>query len=77
MENPLLAIEKVNVFYGDAQAIWDASLRVERGKITALLGSNGAGKSTLLKTVSGMLHPSDGQIMFTGKNIDNLITFNI
>ena len=72
MENPLLEIENVNVFYGDAQAIWDASLIVENNKITALIGSNGAGKSTLLKTISGVIHPRDGQILFAKKNLAGL-----
>lgn len=72
MENPLLEIENVNVFYGDAQAIWDASLTVESNKITALIGSNGAGKSTLLKTISGVIHPRDGQILFAKKNLAGL-----
>lgn len=72
MANPLLEIENVNVFYGDAQAIWDASLIVENNKITALIGSNGAGKSTLLKTISGVIHPRDGQILFAKKNLAGL-----
>jgi len=72
LENPLLKIENINVFYGDAQAIWDASLNVEQYKITALLGSNGAGKSTLLKTISGMIQPKAGQITFAKKNLIGL-----
>lgn len=72
MDNPLLEIGNINVFYGDAQAIWDASLNVERHKITALLGSNGAGKSTLLKTISGMIRPINGQITFNEKNLIGL-----
>lgn len=72
MENPLLEIENVNIFYGDAQAVWDASLSVERHKITALIGSNGAGKSTLLRTISGILRPRDGRISFAEKNLVGL-----
>ena len=72
MENPLLEIENVNVFYGDAQAVWNASLMVERNKITALIGSNGAGKSTLLKTISGVIRPKDGQILFAKKDLVGL-----
>lgn len=72
MENPLLEIENVNVFYGDAQAIWNASLNVESNKITALIGSNGAGKSTLLKTISGVIRPRDGQILFAKNNLVGL-----
>ena len=72
MENPLLEIENINVFYGDAQAIWDASLIVESNKITALIGSNGAGKSTLLKTISGVIRPRDGQIRFATNSLVGL-----
>ena len=69
MENHLLEIKNVNVFYGDAQAIWDASLKVERNKVTTLIGSNGAGKSTLLKAISGILRPSEGEITFEENNL--------
>jgi branched-chain amino acid transport system ATP-binding protein len=72
LENPLLEIEKVDVFYGDAQAVWDVSFRVEKGRITALLGANGAGKSTLLNTVSGVLQPHNGKIVYMGNSIANL-----
>jgi branched-chain amino acid transport system ATP-binding protein len=70
--NPLLEIENVSVFYGDAQAIWDASLTVESNKITALIGSNGAGKSTLLKTISGVIRPKGGQIKYSKNNLVGL-----
>ncbi len=55
--------------YGDVRALFDVSLTVEEGLIVALLGSNGAGKSTLLKAVSGLIHPSSGEIIFDGEDL--------
>ena len=69
MENPLLEVEKVDIFYGDAQAVWDVSFHVDRQKITALLGANGAGKSTLLNAISSVIQPSRGKILFSGNSL--------
>lgn len=63
MPTGIIAIKNLQVVYGGAiEAIRDVSLRVEPGKIVALLGSNGAGKSTLLKALSGVLDDEDGEI---------------
>jgi branched-chain amino acid transport system ATP-binding protein len=72
LANPLLEVKNINVFYGDIQALWDVSLQVEEGAIVALLGANGAGKTTLLKTVSGLVRPGGGEIIFLGKPISHL-----
>jgi len=72
LESPLLEVEKVNIFYGDAQAVWDVSFQVERQKITALLGANGAGKSTLLNSISSVIQPKGGKILFSGNSLANL-----
>jgi len=58
------------VHYGAVQAVRGISLQVEKGAITSLVGANGAGKSTILKTVSGLLHPTSGEIRFKGQRID-------
>ena len=58
----MLSLSNLDVFYGDAQALWDVSLEVEKGRIVTLLGANGAGKSTTLMTISGILHPKKGEI---------------
>lgn len=58
----MLTLRNLDVFYGDAQALWDVSMEVTEGEIVTLLGSNGAGKSTTLKTISGLLHPRKGEI---------------
>lgn len=68
----VIEIEGIDVFYGDAQAIWDVSIHVKEGDIVALVGANGAGKSTLLETISGMKQPSKGEILFLGKPLTRL-----
>lgn len=68
----MLEIERINVAYGDVQVIHDASLKIEQGEIVSLIGSNGAGKTTLMKTISGLLRPSSGQILFDGNRLDQL-----
>jgi len=73
----MLEIDRVDVFYGDIQVLWEVSLRVGRGEIVAVIGPNGAGKTTLLKTVVNLLHPEKkgregGRIIFGGKFIEGL-----
>jgi branched-chain amino acid transport system ATP-binding protein len=68
----LLDIEQVQTFYGDFQALFGVSLRIEPGQIVAIIGSNGAGKSTLLKTIVGMLRPRQGCVTFAGERIERL-----
>jgi len=65
--HPLLEVTQLNVFYGDAQAIWEVSFHVEKEKMVALVGANGAGKTTLLNTISAVLRPSKGRILFSGE----------
>lgn len=67
----MLELSNVSAAYGDIRALWDVSLRVEKGNIVTLLGSNGAGKTTTLRTVSGVLHPIGGNILFEGESIVN------
>ncbi len=65
----MLKIKNLNVKYGAIHALKDVSIEVTDGKIITLIGANGAGKSTLLKTISGLLKPSDGEIVFEGEAI--------
>jgi branched-chain amino acid transport system ATP-binding protein len=65
-----LAVEDLCVFYGEAQALNHVSLSVKKGQTVAVLGSNGAGKTTLLRTLTGMLRPREGNIVFSGLNIE-------
>lgn len=66
---PLLSIKNVETFYGAVMAIRGASLDVEEGQIVTILGANGAGKTTLMKTISGVMDPDKGQILFDGEEI--------
>ena len=68
----MLAISKVETFYGNIQALRGVDVKVNSGEIVALIGSNGAGKSTLLMTISGVNKTASGQIIFNDKNIENL-----
>jgi branched-chain amino acid transport system ATP-binding protein len=65
----LLEVENIDVFYGAVQALRGVSLRVEKGEMIALLGANGAGKTTTLRTISGLLGPKSGSIVFDGESI--------
>ncbi len=68
-EIPLLELRNVHVSYGHVHALNGISLHVNRGEIVTLIGSNGAGKSTTLRTISGLLAPRAGEILFQGKSI--------
>jgi branched-chain amino acid transport system ATP-binding protein len=67
----LLNVEKINVFYGDLQALYDLSFYVQKGEIVSVIGSNGAGKSTTMNAISGVFRPSSGKIIFKEKEIQN------
>ena len=69
VKDPLLLIRDLNAGYGKTQVLFGVDMHVERGEIVALLGTNGAGKSTLLSVISGLLEPSDGQVIFDGQDI--------
>lgn len=73
----MLKVDRINVFYGDLQVLWDVSFEVKQGEILVLLGANGAGKSTILKTISGLLSPMSGSIEFMGKRLDEIPAHNI
>lgn len=68
----LLEIRNMVAEYGRLEALKGISLTVEKGEIVALLGSNGAGKSTTLKTISGLLKPKSGMIMFADQEISGM-----
>jgi len=68
----LLEVDRIDVFYGDLQTLWEVSFSVEEKGIVAILGSNGSGKSTILKTLAGLLVPSRGSIRFNGMRLDTL-----
>jgi branched-chain amino acid transport system ATP-binding protein len=73
----VLDIRQLDVFYGDLQALWDISFKIDEGKIVTLIGSNGAGKSTIMKAITGQLKPKAGKITFNNRHINNLPPYRI
>ena len=65
----MLTVEDIKVYYGAIHAIKGISLDVPDGEIVALIGSNGAGKSTTLRTISGLMKPKTGKILYEGHDI--------
>lgn len=68
----MLEIKDLVVKYGQIAALKGVSLQVKEGQLTTLIGANGAGKSTLLKTISGLIKPASGSIMYKGSEIAGL-----
>jgi branched-chain amino acid transport system ATP-binding protein len=68
----MLAVSRINTFYGNIQALWDVSLKIDAAEIVALVGGNGAGKTTLLNTITGLLPPASGRVELLGNRIDGL-----
>jgi len=67
----LLRIKNINTFYGQVHAIKNVSLHLAEGEIVTLIGANGAGKTTLLNTLSGIVPPKSGQILFNDVEINH------
>ncbi|AGT33316.1 amino acid ABC transporter ATPase [Geobacillus genomosp. 3] len=65
----MLKVDGIDVFYGNIHALKGVSLEVNSGEIVTLIGANGAGKTTLLKTISGLLKPKSGDIVYEGVSI--------
>jgi branched-chain amino acid transport system ATP-binding protein len=65
----LLELRDVHAYYGRIQALHGVSIHVRAGEIVTLIGGNGAGKTTTLRTVSGLLHPQRGQVMFENQDV--------
>jgi branched-chain amino acid transport system ATP-binding protein len=73
----IIEVAKIDVFYGNIQALRQVSLGVERGEIVALIGGNGAGKSTLMKAIVGLAQKTSGAIRFEGEAITKKATAEI
>src|SRR4030066_1657815 len=73
----MLEVHQVDVHYGDIQALWNVSFRVENGEIVFLIGSNGAGKTTVLKTISGVLSLTKGSVTIDGVRSDTIKAYQI
>jgi branched-chain amino acid transport system ATP-binding protein len=68
----LLTVENLEVCYGVITALQGVSLQIDKGEIVTLIGSNGAGKTTLLRTISGLIRPKNGSVMFDGDGVTRL-----
>jgi len=77
MPDPLLEVNAIDAFYGDFQALFGVSLRVEAGQVVAVIGANGGGKSTLLKCIAGLMSPRRGDILFDGKAVGGAPAFEV
>ena len=66
---PLLKVDNIEVYYGMIKALKGVSFEVNKGEIVALIGANGAGKTTILHTVTGLLKPKTGKILYNGNDI--------
>jgi len=77
MTEKMLAVEGVSKRFGGVRAVHDASLTVERGRITAVIGPNGAGKTTLFALITGFLTPSVGRIVYRGTDITGLPAYRL
>src|SRR5580658_1728609 len=72
MTEALLRVDSIETFYGPIQAVRGVSLEVAPGQIVTVLGANGAGKTTVLRTVSGILDPEGGKVVFEGRDIAHM-----
>jgi len=69
MTAPLLQVEAVDLFYGDAQALSGVSIEAAASEVVAIVGANGAGKSSLIRTIHGIERPAAGRVRFDGRDI--------
>ena len=72
-----LSLDQIEVRYGEAIALFGISLEVPEGEVVSIVGANGAGKSTTIKTISGLLKPRKGQILFEGKRLNEVPAYSI
>ena len=72
MSEQILKVEGLNVFYGMIQALRGISFEVNRGEIVSLIGANGAGKTTTLHTITGLIRPKSGNVIYKGEEISHV-----
>lgn len=68
----ILEVRDLASGYGEVQILWGASMTIDKGQLTSLVGANGAGKTTLLKTVMGVVKPREGSVWFDGRNVSSM-----
>ena len=77
MNEPALAADNLNAWYGAAQVLFDVSFTIGRGEVVALMGRNGAGKSTTMKAVMGLIARRNGTVRLNGRDVSRLRPFEI
>ncbi|MBN1625899.1 MAG: ABC transporter ATP-binding protein [Deltaproteobacteria bacterium] len=73
----MLKVSDIDAYYGSLQVLWDVSIEVKTGETVAIIGANGSGKSTLMNSISGIMHPVRGSIMFDGMDITMMDPYQI
>jgi len=73
----MLTLENVSVNYGAIEALTGIDLHVEQGEVVTLIGANGAGKTTTLRTITGLLEPTQGRVLYEGKQISGMPTHKL
>ena len=73
----ILKVDDIHVYYGSIHAVKGVSFEVNEGEIVTLIGANGAGKSTILNTISGLLHPKMGSVLFEGHDLKGVAPHKI
>ena len=73
----MLTLENISVSYGAIRALKGVSMHVEKGEVVTLIGANGAGKTTTLRTITGLLSPTEGRILFEGQEISGKPTHQL
>ncbi len=73
----MLVLENVSVNYGAIEALTDISLTVNQGEVVTLIGANGAGKTTTLRTITSLLEPRSGRVMYEGKEISGIASHRL
>ncbi len=73
----MLKVNNIHTFYGQIEALKGISVEVNEGEIVTLIGANGAGKSTTLKTISGQLHPAEGEVVFQGETVSGMLSHEV
>lgn len=69
---PLLQIENLTIFFGGLRAVYNFHMTIESGQVRGLIGPNGAGKTTIFNMITGIFRPTEGEVVFEGKNVVGL-----
>ena len=74
---PLLELDDVHTYYGEAHILQGVSLHVDEGEVVSLIGRNGAGKTTTLRSIMGIARPARGRVRLRGEDVTRLATHQV